>query len=313
MRSMKFRSALLFLVFCLLAVLLTACSNSTVVDQTMPSNVSTVGGAEKPIETNSYNYDLKAIYLPIMHSDYSDDGTLRDVEYYEYDEFGRLLLYTCNHYRIELTYDESDRLIEELYYISGELSARNELTYDENGLVKEALYHKGLDDPNITMYEYTYDENGNKIITATQWAPDGESIRQSYKYVYNSNGQILRQDISMGSILGSITYEYDSQGNLLKKYMDNGYFLITYQDDLIQGFKFIEEDGDEGVPSVICLCDETGNIIECTRYGRNGFPVSREEFEYQAFYVPEETVIPNYSIAMSEAISHLGSSLDFIK
>lgn len=313
MRSMKFRSVLLSLVFCLFAVLLTACSNSTVADQTMPTNVSTVSGAEKQIETNSYDDDLKAIYLPIMHSVYTDDGTLRDVEYYEYDEFGRLLLYTCNHYRIELAYDESDRLIEELYYFSGELYQRNELTYDENDLVKEALYDKRLDDPNITMYEYTYDENGNKTITATQWTADGESIRQSYKYVYNSDGRILRQDTSLGSITGSITYEYNSQGNLLKKYMDDGYFLITYQDDLIQGFQYIEEDGDEGVISVVCLCDETGNIIECTQYGRNGFPVSLEEFEYQAFYVPEETVIPNYSIAMSEAISHLGSSLDFIK
>lgn len=268
------------------------------IDVTMADEVEADERKETPEKTEKG----EVVYLPTKHSVYLDKLTPTEVEHYEYDEFGRVVSYACNHWQITPTYDEDGKLVEELFYISGTLYNRNVLTYDGDTLVRETLYDKRLDAPSKVEYEYTDGEGGNVCVRALWYRSTGDLARAE-EWEYNSQGQKVREN--------TVTYEYDQAGKLTRKNLDNAYYVVSYEGDMVTRIQSFDEDGNERAWAD-CVCDENGNIIECTEYGKNGMPTAREEFEYQAFPVTEG-VVPGKTSLVAQTLKDAYSFLDFLE
>lgn len=114
--------------------------------------------------------------------------------------------------------DEPYVLVREIYTKNGIVT---EYAYDENGdKVSETVMYE--DKPDETLYrEYTtqYQEDGSKIVTESQTMlqATGEAISNAtYEYNYNPEGFLVRKaGFYDGELDGEVTYEYDTNGNLI--------------------------------------------------------------------------------------------------
>ena len=137
---------------------------------------------------------------------YEDDGTLLSM--YSYTD---QTLWIANY-----SYDKYDRLVGKsigaetnIYSVGISGTYYNEVlyTYNEldNGAAYVTEYLSQINDNDINIYNYTYDDLGNitKIVYGT-----GEEIR----YVYDDLSQLIRED---NEILNkTLVYTYDNAGNI---------------------------------------------------------------------------------------------------
>ena len=138
----------------------------------------------------------------------------------EYDDAGRVTLYTAPTYTEQRVFDEAGHLAETTW--QGESSTHTVYTYDEAGQV---VRQEQTADDFSSVVEYVYDEHGN-VITQTTSAPGGEPDVNTYTYEYNDDGLAVSQtyDITQpwGTFSGTYTYEYDEQGRMTKESYDEG-------------------------------------------------------------------------------------------
>lgn len=235
---------------------------------------------------SDHNQPSNTVYLLSRHTSYDDDNTRLDVKNFEYDERGRITSYSCNHQKITFTYDETNQLIEMYRYLEGKAYNRVELTYEDGLLINEKIYDMRLDQPENITYEYSYSDQGNLIKTVTVYDNIGNLV-YCKEYEYNSNHQKVRETFIKEEKESTITYEYDSEGHMVKKKGDNGYYQVSYKGTAVEKFIFVTNEG-EIWSMVQCTHDQNGNIKECVSYDKNKFPNYREEFEYQSFTVSQE-------------------------
>jgi len=144
---------------------------------------------------------------------YNADGSLRDTQYFTYDENGKLCIEkvvlpdgsykiiewendirVCEtYYSIDGTYSVCDYneagkcVLKENYNASGELTSSQEYTYDENNVLREYWW-------NVSgkLYRYVkYDAESNVLIEE-QYSTSGE-LEQGYYNTYGTDGKLATQ------------------------------------------------------------------------------------------------------------------------
>ena len=206
-----------------------------------------------------YTYDLNGNILSKTLIDYTSDGeTLgRKITTYTYDLNGKLLSKLDEDgWGNEYTYDANGNMISEketwsygervtiyTYDTNGnKLSEKDkdgngyEYTYDANGKVLTETYISvvGNADDGTISYEkdkvisYTYDTYGNVLTKKVKdrWS-EIEEI-DTYSYLFDKNGNLLRQTHLYSDGAESIDRTYDINGNLLSvTYTINDSYVLT--------------------------------------------------------------------------------------
>lgn len=213
---------------------------------------------------------------------------------YEYDELGnRSAVRYPNGTVMTYTYDACQRLKEECVtdkngvqlakYTYGlgkagerlsvtETDSSNEtvITYEYDKLerlVKETI----IRDENQLVNEYTYDKVGNRLTKTATVTGDIEEIADIYRdevtvaegtttYTYNELNQLTEESSS----LGSITYLYDYNGNLLRQ---TGAKNISYSYDLENHLTGVTVQSSDGIVTETYSYDYEGNRTSKTING----------------------------------------------
>ncbi len=125
------------------------------------------------------------------------------------------------------TYDISECIIKETARQDGE-TVTNSYAYDGRmQLVSAAAVHPGY----TLKTEYTYDNAGNRItekVSKTQWG--STSVITDLINTYDANNRLIKQTNNASSWSRSITYQYDENGNMIRKDPPNSSYT-TYEYD----------------------------------------------------------------------------------
>jgi YD repeat-containing protein len=170
----------------------------------------------------TYDENERLIRNESFHDDYSE----RTRTNYKYDEQGKLIEEVhyarilkkttgliLNHKKT-FSYDENGNLIEEnfsngnpyfdqkkTYKFDDNANLTNQLDLDADGQLKDKSMYK-------------YDEHGNK--TEFTYRDVGGAIT-TFLYKYDANGNLIEEGTKGSSIKTSYEYDYDNQGNWIKK------------------------------------------------------------------------------------------------
>ena len=139
------------------------------------------------------------------------------------------------------------KLLKQAYeYLNGELQDVTLFKYDEKGLISESSHHSFIEGAryNESRVTFLYDEYGRMIEQRHYLGPSDEYERR--KNTYNESGQLSQQDVEVSRSKGTITYEYDERGQLVKTVTkgDNERTVTLYDED--------------GNPAVSEYYDDTG-------------------------------------------------------
>jgi YD repeat-containing protein len=165
---------------------------------------------KETIKENNHNFTIKEydskgniIKIIIDGSHYQDYPY---IENYEYDKNGNLLKKTTSNETYEIyEYDKNGNIIkQETKKIDGSISI---IVYDKNGNILE---EKTQDKYNVydTITTYIYDNDGYLIEKRFR---NWNNKVSSDTYEYDENGNLLKKTIS------NETFEYDKNGNMIKK------------------------------------------------------------------------------------------------
>ena len=241
-------------------------------EQVIDDSVSEVTGAEAVDGEEDEDDGLEGKYVisKVIYPKWNFDSS-DWTEEYEYDEYGRLLkkevVYSGWEPEIyNYTYDEYGRLLKEEVIYSGSEPRIYNYTYDENGcktityigeiyhsisqydehdnIIKHTL--KGTSNDGIYNYVNEYDDNGNLVKVTTK-------LRSTYRteyYYYDSEGRLISEEIEDTydiHYFQSITYEYDQNGNCIKRYElhkseDPSYWpdIVYYESEFITIYTYDE-------------------------------------------------------------------------
>lgn len=170
----------------------------------------------------SYQYDTQGNLIRTEYPDGSIDLALWDltfseplkkkdanaeIEYFDYDEFGNLLVYTQGEYTVRYAYNTLGQKIQET---SGGIEKHFE--YDQYGYLAKIINNKQ------TEAKYTHDIRGR--LHSVHWA-DGSWE----KYQYDNLDRILLEQYSDGKIMNK---RYDAKGNMIFERLDDGSELHYY-------------------------------------------------------------------------------------
>lgn len=177
---------------------------------------------------------------------------------YTYDSIGQLKqvteINTENNKTIDVVYFYSNNLVSQIYFITDKtLYAIEAFQYDQNGNCTAAIYQTN-DYKTIDYYTYN---NSNQLIKYVGYEDDDPSEREEIYYTYEGTDLILEKneaysedekyneliykykdgyeievienDLESAEVKKeTYTYEFDAQGNWIKKYInDNGKYFIV--------------------------------------------------------------------------------------
>ncbi|MBC7929440.1 MAG: hypothetical protein H7Z38_02635 [Rubrivivax sp.] len=124
------------------------------------------------------------------------------------------------------SYGSDGRLREETYYDPKEAAGKTMHKYDDKGRISELAFY--LPDgskaiatigPCLGAHRVTYSyEKKGRPVKVVAYEPDGE-VKKSWRYAYNPQGQVAEdvRESAWSRMKIVYTYEYDSQGNWIKK------------------------------------------------------------------------------------------------
>lgn len=145
-----------------------------------------------------------------------EKGNAKSVRKYEYKDDEVVYDYVSEEYEYE--YNDKGLIVKEIIKkeIDGEDTEILEYAYDENDNVTKYTWTKG----NIVyVTNYEYDDNNN-CVKETQINEYGEENTITYKY--DSNGNLLENE--------KVRYEYDENGRIAKKTDWDGYTYVNKYD-----------------------------------------------------------------------------------
>lgn len=231
-------------------------------------------------------------------------GQVTNSEVYEYDQNNNRTLYhrngTGSKYKKSSEYDSKNNLIVEAGF-NGSENFRNEFSYNNSGqlltatysingsLRQKMIYRTSGNTTTVETYmggsalmskiKIVYDSKGN-IIEETTYSVEGKELEKKI-YKYNSSSQILEETKTReGDFYYSITYTYDSQGNLLSMY-----------EETLAKKKYAKK---------VYSYDENGNLAEYKwrRYPNEEFNVKKYTYNSKGICLSEHTLYPktNYEL-----------------
>ena len=182
----------------------------------------------KIVESIYINGEEKEVY----HLDLNSDNTFNYKEEYTYDENGNELTYTYSKY-----INDAWVRIAESIYINGEekevyslylnsddtFNYKYEYTYDENGNRLTNTYSEYINNEwvNTSKWEYTYDENGNQLTSIySEYIDNAWVDTKKWEYTYDENGNVLTETYlkyidNVWVYIYKYEYTYDENGNRL--------------------------------------------------------------------------------------------------
>ncbi|MBV6457216.1 MAG: hypothetical protein HONBIEJF_00323 [Fimbriimonadaceae bacterium] len=167
---------------------------------------------------DNFGYKIKYFFDSLGRLESLRDETNALIIRYEYDMVGRLSKeYKANDTRTEYTYDDASRVQEIRHYGPGNVLQDNfAYQYDADGNPTRVTGTRGT-------YSYGYDSSGQ--LTSAHY-PNGQYELFEYdaegnRLQVNDTGTVIPYSVNhlnQYTQVGSDTYEYDDDGNLIKKY-----------------------------------------------------------------------------------------------
>jgi hypothetical protein len=193
-------------------------------------------------------------------------GEVSTIEKYEYDKNGNRTLYErqslSGEYKKESEYDIENKLIEEYGY-DGSGTFRTVLKYDEKNRVLEITYliSDEIDEKRV----YNYDDNKAVV----EILKNGENLISKVNLSFDNSGQIIKEEIKTldGKVLESKEFKYNEKGNVISEIkVKNGEFFyeITYEYDTNQNLLTISEatKAEKKFVKKQYKYDEIGRVVE---------------------------------------------------
>lgn len=192
------------------------------------SDVSSTGGTSNELDAADTGILVEdkpeVIYQVIKETHYDSDGSVTSWREHTYDDNANELSF-CDYgaggtitFLVEIDYDANNNEIKRSVYRDGTLDTVYEYTYDSNGNRASSKTHDYIDD-SLSWLEFTHDDEGNLIYSRSNNA-DG-SLKRWTEYTYDKHGSKLSETRyqSDGSVESKeeYTYKYDANGNVLRQ------------------------------------------------------------------------------------------------
>jgi hypothetical protein len=229
-----------------------------------------------------------------------EDGGSCEINTYEYDEHGRLMMHTLvlepfdSTEKTEYVRDEQGRVLSETKYYGDDAGERVEYLYtnhsnpttikryDADGLL-ESTEQLELDGNGDVLIHHKFDADGgivekSEVNYAAPGKPSGKIVTSSdantigkTDIIYNDLGQVIRATelTPQGTVLSEVVSEYDERGNVVvRRIRDFNTRLLRFEYDSLD--RVITEE----------IFDEHGNMVmrNTMDYDENGFLTSETEF-----------------------------------
>ena len=256
--------------------------------------VSIFHKGKKKDETIKVPDGYKGIYLLTKRTKLSAvDGSVSEVETYEYDEFGRII-------RDRIEYADSGGFFEDIMAVYVVYT----YMYDENGRLKQDIYERFEDGEIVSVNTMTTEYEYNSIGLVTKVTiTDGLGYNVISEKTYSEDGLLLTYEINYNwEINNSIVkhfYQYDESGQRVKEefyendilettvnYPEPGH-RMTYQ------WKYDEESENPTFEWLIReeWLDEQGNVLIYKSYLEDGELYDWLEHEYADVSAKERACI----------------------
>ena len=182
---------------------------------------------------------------------YDENGILNAT--YDYNSLGNITVE--NHVypngnminKTEYTYNSSNQLITEKYYLPTGLQTTIKHSYDASGLLTQSMIYKGDSTSNI-LNKIKYEYNANRQLTKqTTYEKNTSTVEERLEYTYDGAGRIINKKLSVGynkmtiSSTGKqqyswatrtqeeITYTYNANGKLTNEVTYSEYNKEAYK------------------------------------------------------------------------------------
>lgn len=181
---------------------------------------------------------------------------------------------------LERTYDENWNLLLQYTTLNGNFASQVEHEYSEDYTVMTTKTTSAIYEPDTSKVIRTFDEKGQVIKAETY---DGDRHISTSEYTYDENGEkILIRSTQPGSDIVVTTQRiFDDRGNLVTYIQDTGYYVSRYEYAYDKNDHRIREEHyrDDEMTS---YCDFTweGNTGTGTDHKADGTPVVVRILEY---------------------------------
>jgi RHS repeat-associated protein len=179
-----------------------------------------IGIVDRTNQKTSYTYDLSGNLTEVVRPN-ETSSTM------QYDEMGNIIKLENKNKGVvssfEYTYDMSGTIIKEIA-TQGKQKITREFTYDNLGQIIN------IDETNgklTTSYTYTYDQVGNRI---KEQEKRGNNVVKDIANVFNGADRLVKSENTANWETKRTTYEYDKNGNMIKKNMPYDSYM-TYKYD----------------------------------------------------------------------------------
>jgi YD repeat-containing protein len=197
------------------------------------------GNQDHPNDKTTYTYDRKGNLKG--ESMYLNTEYIQVKNLYEYDDQNRKIAETRYSkdkliYKTTFGYDGQNLIKKETTGPTGAIEYREKRSYDKKGNLLEK-YVIDSNDKSMTHEAYKYDAQGNM----TEWISTVNNIpemQMSYKYDSHNNITAMKTKNGKGETIDdrTYTYEYDNNGNWIKKTVSVNGDLFTIAERKIEYF-----------------------------------------------------------------------------
>lgn len=202
----------------------------------------------------------------------------KQVKYYQRRSYNKA--YTGDITRTEYTYDENwNPLLHELT-LNGNFSSKVEYEYSDDFTVMTSKTTSAIYGPDTSRVVRTFDDKGQVIQAETY---DGDRQISTTEYTYDENGEkiLIRSTYPESDVVTTIERVFDDEGNLIRYIQDTGYYVGRYEYSYNKKNQRIREEyyrDDELLDYVVFVWE--GNVGTGTDYNAEGTPLGKQILEY---------------------------------
>lgn len=180
----------------------------------------------------------------------------------------------------EKTYDEHWNLLLDTMTLNGNFASKVEYEYSEDFTVLTAKTTSAIYEPDTSKVIRTFDDKGQVIQAETY---DGDRQISTTEYTYDDNGEkiLIRTTHPDSDMVITIERIFDDEGNLIRYIQDTGYYVGRYEYSYNNKNQRIREEyyrDDELLDYVVFVWE--GNVGTGTNYNAEGTPLGKQILEY---------------------------------
>ena len=159
---------------------------------------------------------------------YTGDASVHDIKYDDHNNIIQINYNAGGKEKREITYNDAGQILKNVqkqYNKKGKVTSSITITNDAAGReIKrvEKLYNKGKTTASSTTTK-KYNEHGDILRESTKMSIKGFDTDTIHEYKYDENGKMTYHHVyaPKGTLNKTTTYEYDSDGFLVKETLDN--------------------------------------------------------------------------------------------